>query len=164
MNLYVLVADSHVVRVLRYEPKGALEELVVACNSDARLHDRDLAADRSGRVINGAAGIHQTYAPAVNAAEYSLRRWLRALARGELRSIVSGSGMAYSWSQPGACSRSCVPSWHTTDFRRPWASCRATLGVGASLSCSAGSCRQCRSPSGSCVGERCAVPGCTAHA
>lgn len=55
--------DSHVVRVLRYEPKGALEELAVACNSDARMHERELAADRSGRVINSAAGIHQAYAP-----------------------------------------------------------------------------------------------------
>jgi protein required for attachment to host cells len=91
MNLYVLVADRHVVRVLRYQPQGALEELVVSCNSDARLREQELLADRSGRVSNGAAGIHQGYAPTTDIAENSLRRWLRQLARGELRSILSGA-------------------------------------------------------------------------
>ncbi len=90
MNLYVLVADSHVVRLLRYEPQGALVELVVSCNSDARLHERELLADRSGRVINSAAGIHQAYAPSVDPAAASMRRWLRQVLREELRSIIRG--------------------------------------------------------------------------
>jgi hypothetical protein len=64
--------------------------MVVSCNSEARLHERELVADRRGRMINSAAGIHQAYAPAVDPAESSLRRWLRQVVRDELRSLISG--------------------------------------------------------------------------
>jgi protein required for attachment to host cells len=95
MILYALVADSHVLRVLRHDPDArALDELVTYYNAAARLHERELGSDRPGRVVNGPAGIRQSYTSPSRAGESSLRRWLRELTRRELLSVCGrGDGL-----------------------------------------------------------------------
>lgn len=88
MTFHILVADRHVLRVLRYQPRErVLEELATYLNADARLNRRDLLADREGRVVNGPAGIRQAYAPPADAGEHSMQRWLRGVCRAELPAV-----------------------------------------------------------------------------
>jgi protein required for attachment to host cells len=85
MILHVLVADRHVLRVFRYQPRGrVLEEIATYLNAGARLARRDLLSDRPGRVTNGPAGVSQVYTPSSDVAEHSMQRWLRSLVRTDM--------------------------------------------------------------------------------
>lgn len=89
MVLHIVVADSHVVRLLRCElGAGDLEEVLTFYNSEARLAERELVSDRAGRVMNRPAGVHQAYTPRLTAAQRSLGRWLTHLMRRELRHVI----------------------------------------------------------------------------
>jgi protein required for attachment to host cells len=78
--IHVLVADSRTIRVFEAGPQGdRLDELVAFRNPLAGRHERDLEADRPGRVIGGTSGVHHSYEPSVGAREHARRRWLRSL-------------------------------------------------------------------------------------
>jgi hypothetical protein len=76
--IHVIVADTRTLRIFEApSAENALREAVVYHNIAAVRHERDLVSDRPGRVINRAAGVHQTYEPRVHAREHAMQQWLR---------------------------------------------------------------------------------------
>jgi len=58
---HIVVVDSHVVRIYRTRGPGLLfEQVREIANPDMSRHERDLVSARPGRVLNRAAGVHQT--------------------------------------------------------------------------------------------------------
>lgn len=59
---WVLAADTSRARVFTADtPKGALVEMFDLVNPEARLHERDLTSDLSGRAKNSATGMSSSY-------------------------------------------------------------------------------------------------------
>lgn len=79
---HIIVADQKVLRVFEQgDADGALRELTVLRNPEAVAHERDLVADRPGRVASSASGSRQTYTPRVSARDIALQRWLKLASR-----------------------------------------------------------------------------------
>ena len=70
---HVIVADAKTVRVFESEAENrGLGELAVFHNPDAKAHERDLVADRPGRIASSANKARQAYAPKASARQYAL--------------------------------------------------------------------------------------------
>jgi protein required for attachment to host cells len=78
--IHILVADMRTVRVFQASASPrSFSEVAVFRNSAAGQHERDLLADRPGRVINAAARRHQAYEPKTSARQHSMHMWLRQI-------------------------------------------------------------------------------------
>jgi protein required for attachment to host cells len=86
---HVIVADAKTVRVFESEAENrGLGELAVFHNPDAKAHERDLVADRPGRIASSANKARQAYAPKASARQYALERWLKLIGA-QLRSLLA---------------------------------------------------------------------------
>jgi protein required for attachment to host cells len=92
--IHIVVADARTLRVFAgsISPR-TFEEVTVFRNVAAGRHERDLVSDRPGRVINGAAGVHQAYSPRTSAKEHSQQMWLRSIGQ-PLRELLDARGGA----------------------------------------------------------------------
>ena len=79
-NIWVLVADTTRARVFTAEtPKGALVEAFDMVNPEARLHERDLTSDLSGRSQSSATGMTSSYGGEEKHKPEAVRRFARQI-------------------------------------------------------------------------------------
>jgi len=87
--LHVLIADSAVARLFETaDANEPLKEIFMFVNPAARLHERDIVSSRPGRMINRAAGIHQSFDPETSARSHALVRWVQSL-HAPLRALLN---------------------------------------------------------------------------
>jgi protein required for attachment to host cells len=81
MTIRILVADTTRARVFTADtPKGALVEMFDLVNPEARLHERDLTSDLSGRAQSSATGMSSSYGIEEKHKPEAVRRFARQIA------------------------------------------------------------------------------------
>lgn len=86
--LHVVVVDQKHLCVLRVDPDGALIVVHATDDPNAAEHERDLRADRPGRMANTATHSRVSLEPKSSARSVSLHRWLKSIGM-SLRSMLA---------------------------------------------------------------------------
>lgn len=86
--LHVVVADKKHLCILRVDPDGALIVVHASEDPNAVEHERDLRADRPGRVFNAAARTRVSLAQKSSARALAVQRWLKSIGL-TLRSMLA---------------------------------------------------------------------------
>jgi protein required for attachment to host cells len=89
--IYIALIDSRRLRILREDPDGVLIEQQTTEDREAVAHERDLRADRAGRVVNAAAGARVALTPKTSSRSIALQRWLKSIGMQLLELIGSAN-------------------------------------------------------------------------